>query len=244
MVDTVLVPFELPDPEPLSPVLVDDLSSLDVVVMGHYAVPEQTPTEMASEQLEPDAQATLDELAEPFVEAGASVRTRLVFGKDRSSAIDTVMLDEDCAAELNPAPTEGIEDILVPLPDVPEFDRLPAFVDVLCEDSTREITLFHVVEGDEAREQGETIVAKTRDGMLAAGFDEETVDTRLVEATEHDTEIVRAAGEYDAVVMYEAESRLSDRIFGTLPDRIAKQTGDPVIVVRRDYEPYLRGETS
>jgi nucleotide-binding universal stress UspA family protein len=235
MGDTVLVPFELPDPEPLSPVLVDDLSSLDVVLMGHYAVPEQTPAEAAGEQLEVEAQATLDELAEPFEEAGASVRTRLVFGKNRSGAIDTVMLDEDCAAELNPAPTEGIEDILVPLPDVPEFDRLPAFVDVLCEDSTQEITLFHVVEGDEAREEGKEIVAKTRNGMLEAGFDEETVDTRIVEASEHDTEIIRVAGEYDAVVTYDAESRLSDRIFGTLPDRIAKQTGDPVIVVRQDY---------
>lgn len=244
MADTVLVPFELPDPEPLSPVLVEDLSSLDVVLMGHYAVPEQTPTKMAREQFESEAQATLDELAEPFVEAGTSVTTRLVFGKDRPSAIDTVMLEEDCAAELNPAPTEGIERILVPLPDVAEFDRLPAFVDVLCEDSTQEITLFHVVEGDEARRRGEAIVEETRDGMLEAGFDEETVDTDMIEAAEHDTEIIRAAGEYDAVVMYEAESRLGDRIFGTLPDQIAKETGDPVIVVRRDYEPYVRGEES
>jgi len=36
MGDTILVPIELPDPDPLSPVLIDDLSSLDVVVLGHY----------------------------------------------------------------------------------------------------------------------------------------------------------------------------------------------------------------
>jgi nucleotide-binding universal stress UspA family protein len=244
MVDTVLVPFELPDPEPLSPVLVEDLSSLDVVLMGHYAVPEQTPTETAREQFEADAQAALDELAAPFVEAGASVRTRLVFGKARAAAIDTVMRDEDCAAELTSAPTDGVERILVPVPDVAEFTRLPAFVDVLCEDSTREVTLFHVVEGDEARNRGEEIVTETREGLLAAGFDADTVDTRIVEGTEHDAEIIGAAGEYDAVVMYEAEARLGDRIFGTLPDRIANQTGDPVIVVRRDYEPSVHSEGS
>lgn len=240
----VLVPFELPDPEPLSSVLAEDISSLDIVLMGHYAVPEQTPTEAARDQFEAEAQATLDELAAQFTETGASVETRLVFGKDRASAIDTVMIEQKCDAELNPALTEGIERILVPVPDIPEFERLPAFVDILCEDSTNEITLFHVVEGEEARREGEEIVENTRDGLLEAGFDAETVDTLLVEGEEHDTEIIRVAGEYDAVVMYEAESRLGDRIFGTLPDRIADQTGDPVIVVRRDYEPQVRDEES
>lgn len=235
MVDTILVPFELPDPEALSPVLVEDLSSLDIVIMGHYQIPEQTPIQAARERFEEDALATLDELAAPFIEAGASVRTRLVFGKDRPAAIDQIAIEEDCVAELDPAPTEGVNRILVPIPDVAEFTRLPEFIDVLCEDSTQEITLFHVVEGAEAREEGERILRETREGLIAANLDPNKVDTRLVEGTEHDEEILRFAAEYDAVVMYEAESRLGDRFFGTLPDRIANETGDPVIVVRRDY---------
>lgn len=242
MADTILVPLELPDPEPPSPVLVEDLASLDVVVLGHYGLPEQTPAGAAREQFGDEAQATLDEVADRFREAGADVRTRLVFGKDRTAAIDQVAIEEGCAAELDPAPTEGIERILVPVPDVAEFSRLPEFVDVLCEDSTKEITLFHVVEGEEAREEGRQIVEETRDGMLEAGFDPDRVDTRVVEGEEHDDEIVRVADEYDAVVMYEAEPRLGDRIFGNLPDRIADETGDPVIVVRRDYEPRVRDE--
>jgi len=235
MSDTILVPFELPDPEPLSPVLVEDLSSLDIVLLGHYDLPEQTPASSARTQFGEEAQATLEGLAGPFAEAGASVRTRLVFGKDRPAAIDQIAIEEDCAAELDPAPTEGVERILVPLPDVAEFSRLPEFVDILCENSTREITLFHVVEGEENREEGERIVTETREGMVEAGFDPGKVDTLVVEGEEHDAEIIRVAAEYDAVVMYEAESRLRDRIFGTLPDRIADETGDPVIVVRRDY---------
>ncbi|MEF8854925.1 MAG: universal stress protein [Haloarculaceae archaeon] len=235
MVDTILVPVELPDPEPLSPVLVEALSSLDIVLLGHYNLPEQTPASAAREQFGEEAQATLDEIGEPFVEAGASVTTRLVFGKDRSAAIDQVAIEEGCAAELDPAPTEGIERILVPLPDVAEFTRLPAFINVLCGDDTQEITLFHVLEGEEQRELGEEIVTETREGLIDAGFDPDEIDTLVVEGEDHDREIVRVAGEYDAVVMYEAESRLGDRIFGNLPDRIASETGDPVIVVRRDY---------
>ena len=235
MADTILVPFELPDPEPLSSVLVEDLASLDVVLLGHYGLPEQTPARDAREQFGDEAEATMASLAEPFRARGTLVETRLVFGKDRTAAIDGVMLEEDCAAELTPAPTEGIDRILVPVPDVAEFDRLPRFVDVFCEDSTAEITLFHVVEGEEARERGETIVEETRTGIVESGFGADTVDARTVESDAHDEEILRVADEYGAVVMYEAESRLGDRIFGTLPDRIANETGDPVIVVRRDY---------
>jgi len=242
MSNTILVPFELPDAEPISPVLVEDLSSLDIVLLGHYNLPEQTPSSSARDQFEADAQAELDDIAAPFVEAGASVRTRLVFGKDRPAAIDQVAIEEECDAELDPAPTESVDRILVPIPDVAEFSRLPEFIHLLCEDSTQEITLFHVVEGEEKREEGERIVRETREGMIEAGFDPDLIDTRVVEGSEHDKEIIRVAAEYDAVVMYEAESRLGDRIFGTLPDRIANETGDPVIIVRRDYEPTLRDE--
>lgn len=235
MAHTILVPVELPDPEPLSPVLISDLASLDIVVLGHYQVPEQTPTEVAREQLAADAQATLDDIAASFDQAGASVRTRLVFGKDRAAAIERIAAEESCDAELDPAPTSAINRILVPIPDVAEFTRLPEFVDVLCDDTTQEITLFHVIEGDERLDRGEQIVAEAREGMIAAGFDPAMIRTRLVRGDDHDDEILRAADEYDAVVMYEPSAGLRDRIFGTLADRIADETGDPVILVRRDY---------
>ncbi|QKY16969.1 universal stress protein [Halorubrum sp. CBA1229] len=235
MADTILVPIELPDPEPLSSVLIEDLASLSVVVLGHYDLPEQTPASSARDQFGEAAQATLDEVAEAFADAGAAVRTRLVFGKDRAAAIRQVATEEGCAAELDPAPTEGIGRILVPLPDVAEFDRLPRFIRVLSEDSTKRITLFHVVEGEESRERGESIVAETRERLVADGFDSASVDTLVVEGDEHDEEILRVAAGYDAVVMYEPESRLGDRLFGSLADRIADETGDPVILVNRDY---------
>jgi nucleotide-binding universal stress UspA family protein len=235
MGDTILVPLELPDPEPLSPVLIEDLSSLDVVVLGHYGLPEQTPASSAREQFGEAAQATLDEVADAFADAGASVRTRLVFGKDRAAAIRQVAAEEGCAAELDPAPTEGIDRILVPIPDVPDLDRLPKFIRILSEDSTQRITLFHVVEGEESRERGETVVRETRERLIGDGFEPDAVDTLVVEGTEHDEEILRVAADYDAVVMYEPESRLGDRVFGTLADRIADETRDPVILVERDY---------
>lgn len=234
MARKILVPFELPDPEPLSPVLVDDLASLDVVVLGHYALPEQTPPDAARSEFEAAARATLEELAAPFEAAGADVTTRLVFGRDRGQIIDRVAIEEDCDAELDPAPTDGIERILVPLPMVSSLGEIPEFVRVLAEDGTLEVTLFHVVEPGEDREAGEAMVADARATMIDAGFDPDRVDTEVVEADEHDEAILERAADYDAVVMHEATPRLRDRIFGTLPDRIARETGDPVVIVRLD----------
>ena len=235
MADTILVPFELPDPQPISDVLVEDLAPLNIVAMGHFQVPEQTPTDMAREQFEAEAQADLDEVTEPFRERSPSVRTRLVFGKTRGDAINRVLLEENCAAELDPAPTDGIDRILVPIPGVAEFTRLPEFIEVLCEAATQEITLFHVAEGAESVAEGERILAETHRGLIEAGLDDDLINARIVEGESHDEEILAAAADYDAVVMYDAASRIRDRVFGTLPDRIATQTGDPVIVVRRDY---------
>jgi len=235
MADTILIPFELPDPQPISDVLVEDLAPLSIVAMGHFQVPEQTPTDMAREQFEAEAQAELDEVTEPFHERSPSVRTRLVFGKTRGDAINRVVLEENCAAELDPAPTEGIDRILVPIPGVAEFARLPEFIEVLCEAVTQEVTLFHVAEGPESVAEGERVLAETHSGLIEAGLDDDLINTRIVEGESHDEEILAAAADYDAVVMYDAASRIRDRVFGTLPDRIATQTGDPVIVVRRDY---------
>jgi len=235
MADTILIPFELPDPQPISDVLVEDLAPLSIVAMGHFQVPEQTPTDMAREQFEAEAQAELDEVTEPFRERSPSVRTRLVFGKTRGDAINRVVLEENCAAELDPAPTEGIDRILVPIPGVAEFARLPEFIEVLCEAVTQEVTLFHVAEGPESVAEGERVLAETHSGLIEAGLDDDLINTRIVEGESHDEEILAAAADYDAVVMYDAASRIRDRVFGTLPDRIATQTGDPVIVVRRDY---------
>lgn len=237
MGDTILVPFELPDPEPLSPVLVSDLASLNVVLLGNFHIPEQTPAGAAREQFETEANEALQEIAAPFQEENTTVKTRLAFGKNRSEVIEQTAIEEDTDAELIPAPTEGIDRILVPIPDVAEFSRLPQFVKVLYEGSKHEVTLFHVVEGDEGRERGEQIVQETWEGMVQSGFDPDEIDTRIVEGTEHDEEILRVAAEYDAVVMYEPHQELTDRIYGTLPDRIVNETNDPVILVRRDHEP-------
>lgn len=229
----ILVPFELPDGQPVSRLLVEDLVGMEVVLLGHYGLPEQTPPEAARDQFEVDAQAELDALASDFVEAGIDVTTRLMFGKDRDKAIDQVAIEEGCDAELDPAPTDGIGRILVPLIDTGNLDRLAFFVRALLEEGTSEVTLFHVAEGDEPVAEAEAMLEEARDAMIASGLDPEFVDVAVVDSDGHDAEILRRAEDYDAVVMGEASPKVADRVFGTLSDRIADRTGNPVILVRR-----------
>jgi nucleotide-binding universal stress UspA family protein len=233
---SILVPFELPGAEPISPVLVEALASMDVVALGHYALPEQTPPDAGRGQFQTEAAAELEDLAAPFQEAGASVTTRLVFGKARAKTIDRVTVEEGCDAELDPAPTGHVERVLVPIADTQNLDRLSDFVAALCADTTTDITLFHVVEqeSDESVAAAEEMLAEAREAVIAHGYDPGLVDVQSRTAEGHDDAILERAEAYDAVVMGEAHpGGVRERIFGTLADRIASQTGDPVVVVRR-----------
>jgi len=231
----ILVPFELPDADPLPGLLVEDLGDMEVVLFGHYGLPEQTPPGAARDQFEAEAEAEIDAMAAPFHEAGVDVETRLMFGTDRAKAIDQVALEEDCDAELDPAPTEAIERILVPLLDTANLDRLVDFVRALLDERSVNVTLFHVAEGDESVSEAEPMLQQARERLIDLGFDPEIVDVAVVESDSHDAEILAEAENYDAVVMDEAAPNIADRIFGTLSDKIAERTGSPVIIVRREH---------
>jgi nucleotide-binding universal stress UspA family protein len=236
MAHRIVVPFELPDATPISRLLIEDLAGMEVVLLGHYNLPEQTPPDAARTQFEEEAQAELDALAQDFIEADIDVTKRLIFGKDRDKAIDQVAIEEDCDSELDPAPTDGIERILVPMLDTSNIDRMCYFVSLLCEDTTNEVTLFHVVEPGEDRAEVEAMLESGREQMIGDSFDPGLVDIAITEAEEHDAEILRMAEDYDAVVMSEVDPSVSGRIFGTLADKIANRTGDPVIIVRKEAD--------
>lgn len=231
----ILVLFDLSDPVPVSARMAERLAATEIVVLGHYPVPEQTPNEVAREQFDEEAEEQLADLALPFEDAGATVTYHLSFGKAPYEAVAAVMDEEDCIAEFEPAPRTEVDDVLVPVPQVEEADRLPAFVSLLTADTPQEITLFHVVEEDWTRAEGEDIVAESRERIVDAGIDPSLARTRITEGGRHGEELLRVAGEYDAVIMYAPQPRLADVVLGDLSSRIRDATNRPVVVLRRDY---------
>lgn len=227
----VLVPLELPDADRVPPALVEILAPMEVVVLGHYGLPEQTPPTAARDQFEPDAQAELDDIARPFEEAGVAVTRRLVFGKAREKTIDRVAIEEDCDVILTPGRTDAVDRLVVPLRGTGNFDRILSFVGELLTAADASVTLFHA-GSDSDRRPGDEILAAATDRLVASGVDPDRIDQRLSENEDIGGSIVDIGRTSDLLVLGETEPSLRDRIFGRVPAQVTAETDRPAFVVR------------
>ncbi len=225
--DRFLVPFELPEAEPVPPALTEWFRDSHVVVLGYYPVPSQTPPGLIRRRASEDAQAELARLHESLEQHAASVETRLVFGREQAETIDRVAREESCGVKLVSAPVEEIERVLVPLRNM---DQVHLFAGLLAR-TEAQITLFHVAEGDAERASVESKL-KTAQHQLEEACSA-TVAT-AVGTGRHREAIVETAELYDLAVMGETAAGLATRIFGPLPGRVVEQADTPVFVVRSD----------
>jgi len=227
----LLVPFELPDPAPAPGVVVDAVSAMEVVLLGHFGLPEQTPPSVGRDQFEAEAQAELDTLADPFLSGGMPVTTRLVFGRDRAKTIDRVAVEEDCDVILTPGEATALDRVLVPLRGEDNLGTLISFVGELLAGSDASVTLFHAT-AESDRLPGETILDDAADRLLEAGVDPARIDRRLSEDGDPREVIVETGDEFDVLVLGETEPSLRGRVFGDLLAGVTAGTEDPTFVVR------------
>ena len=227
----VLIPFELPDAEPLSPVLAETIAPLDVVALGHFGVPEQTPVDAARDQFEADASAELEDLVAPIEAAGSPVTTRLVFGKARDETVDRIALEEECDVILTPGVSESVDRILVPLRGEVNISRILSFVAELLAFNDASVTLFH--SGEESdRIDGEDLLNQATDRLIDEGVDPEFITRQLGDKDDAGQRIVELAADYDLLVIGETEPSLRERILGAIPIQITGDTDAPTFVVR------------
>jgi nucleotide-binding universal stress UspA family protein len=234
----VLVPFELPAADPVSPALVDTLAATEVVLLGHYGLPEQTPPSAGRDQFEADATAELADLAGPFESAGVPVTTRLVFGKAREKTIDRVAIEEGCDVILTPGRAETVERVAVPLRGEVNVDRIISFVGELLSATDASVTLFHTSETSD-RSPSDEILANATDRLVGVGVAPDRIDRQLSEDDDIGRSIVELGVDFDVLVLGETEPSLRDRILGTVPAQVTADTEDPAFVVRNveDAEP-------
>jgi nucleotide-binding universal stress UspA family protein len=232
----ILVPFELPDADEVPPVLVDTLATMEVVLLGHYGLPEQTPPSVARDQFEDDARTELDGIARRFEKIGVSVTTRLVFGKAREKTINRVALEEDCDVILTPGDADAVAQVLVPLRGEANFDRILSFVGELLTATGASVTLFHTGEESD-RLPGEEILADATDRLVEAGVDPDRISRELSAEDDVERSIVDLGDTFDLLVLGETEPSLRDRIFGSRPAQVTAGTDDPAFVVRNAEQP-------
>jgi nucleotide-binding universal stress UspA family protein len=227
----VLVPFELPDADPLPSVLIDTLATMEVVVLGHYGLPEQTPPSVGRDQFGTDAAAELDDLAGRFENAGVPATTRLVFGKARDKTIDRVAIEEDCDVILTPGRAETAERVAVPLRGEENFDRIVSFVGRLLSATDASVTLFHTSQASD-RLPGEDILTNATDRLVEVSISPDRISRELSEDDDVGRSIVELEEEFDLLVLGETEPSLRDRILGAVPAQVTADTDTPTFVVR------------
>jgi nucleotide-binding universal stress UspA family protein len=234
----ILVTLELPDPDPIPSVIVETLASMEVVVLGHYQLPEQTPPSTARDQFEDDARSTLEEAVRPLQGENTSVTTRLVFGRARDKTIDRVALEENCDVILTPGRAETTERVAVPLRGEENLDRIVSFVGELLLATDASVTLFHTSEASD-RLPGEKILADATDRLVEIGIAPDRISRQLSEDDDVERSIVELGNDFDVLVLGETDPSLRDRILGTVPAQVTADTEDPAFVVRnpRSEEP-------
>ncbi|PEN12236.1 universal stress protein [Longibacter salinarum] len=237
---SILIDVELPDPSPLPPALVKLVSSLRVVIVGWYEVPEQTSPEQAREQFEDEAGDALQEIATPFEEAGADVTQRLVFTGNVFDTVSRISVEENCDAVYIARPAKQLQNVLVPLRGTHNIEEIMAFVADLLKERETKVTMLHVIEKGESEEKVlSQIIEPARARITDQGIDDAMLSDRLIASDDPADVIIEEAEKYDLVVLGETEPTIRDILFGTVPERIATNSNVPVMVVRHlaDEEP-------
>jgi len=230
---SILVDVELPDPKPLPASLIEALSPLRVVLLGWFAVPEQTSPAQARDQFGEETQAILDTIAGRFAEAGIEVTTRLVFTGDELDTISRISVEEKCDAVLIPGGMDELRRVLVPLRGLENAHQIAPFIADLCRDATATVTLLHVVEEDETEADSRTdVLEPAADRMRDYGVDTGRLELDALTADDPADAIVDRAAAYDLVVLGETEPSVREILFGTVPERVVTTTDAPVMVVR------------
>lgn len=237
MPSTILIDVELPEPVEFSESVTGLLSSLRVVLLGWYEVPEQTLPEQAREQFEGEAGEALARIAQQFREAGADVTTRLVFTGNAFETINRISMEESCDAVYVARPAGELQRVLVPLRGTPNLASITRFVRDMVQEYTTNVTLMHVLsEGETEADARESVITPVRRRIEERGIDGGMLTEEIVSSDDPAQAVIDASHDYDLVVLGETEPTIREVLFGSIPEQIARKANVPVIVVRHDAD--------
>jgi nucleotide-binding universal stress UspA family protein len=225
---TVLIPVDVSADEVPTLGILDLLGPIDVVLLGYFPVPVQAEPALIKDEYEAEAEERLVGLAE----GRPDLTEVLVFTHDRGATVDRVADEYGCDAVLTAGDIERIDRILVPIRGDVNLERIVSVVAGLLAASGATATLFHSVDEDADRSQGEFLLRGAVDRFVDFGIDQSRIDRRLSSGGDTRTEIVDLAREYDVVVFGETEPSLRERVMGDVLSRIVDEIDAPALIVR------------
>ncbi|WP_265108631.1 universal stress protein [Halosolutus halophilus] len=232
----VLVPIDVLGGESVPQTIVDAFASVPVVLLGYREIPDQTGTDQAREQYEDRARAELDELVTVFEDAGClDVTSRLVFTHDRLKTFERVAVEAECDAVLllNPAPV--LESVLVAVRSDVNLEYIARLLGTLLTGTELTVTFFHVVSDEADRDRGTELLDAAVDTFADEGVDRDRIDTSLAVDGSPTQAILDAAADHDLLVAGESRPSVRRFIFRDRAETLARDTVDPVLVIRGEY---------
>lgn len=230
---TVLVPIEFPDPDPLPSTFIEGLTDCKVILLGVYEFPgDSSPDERQRREIE--AYQVLYNIAADFVHGGELAEVELVMGENVGDAPTTVAEDRDVDALLVPNPITTLGHVLVAIREEKFVGPIVDFVSTLNQDVLLHTQLLHVAESEDDVAAGEQLLSEVKRQLVDAGYSRAGVDAEVVVSDDPPFAISQAASDNDMIVMGETQSPVTERVFGKTYDSIAERTEVPIIVVRDD----------
>lgn len=231
----VLVPVDVLEGESVPSTIVDAFASIPVVLLGYRELPDQTPPDQAREQYGDRARAELDELRTVFEDAGCDVTSRVVFTHDRLKTFERVTVDESCDAVLllNPAPV--LETVLVAIRSDVNVDHIARLLRTVLDGTDLEVVLFHVAADESRRDAGAELLETARSALVAEGVDPDRIERTIVVDGSPTDAILEAAADHDLLVVGESRPSIRRYVFRDRAEKLARQTVDPVLVIRGEY---------
>lgn len=214
--------------------LVELLQPMGIVVLGYYPVPDQTAPEQLREEHEAAATEALEPIVRTFVDAGTEVDTVLVFTRDRVQTIDRVANEHDCDAVLVPGSVDQLERVLVSLKDEMNMFRVLEVVGLLMADRPLDVTLFHAESVEKGSARSELYLRGATDWLTERRFPRERVGWEEPTEETQERDLLEEAADHDFLVVGESEPSIRERVVGSIPNRVADETGRPVLIVRKE----------
>lgn len=230
----LLIPIDASAPEEPPQALVDLLAPLQIVVLGHYPVPDQAAPHQLQETYEDEAKAAMEPVVRRFVEQGTDVESVLVFTRDHVTSIDRVANEHDCDAVLVPGSVGDLGNVLVSLKNEQNMFRVLEVVGLLLDETDPDVTLFHAESIEKGSAISELLLRGATDWLTERGLDRDRITWREPTAETQTTDLLDLADDHDFVIMGEEAPSLPERVLGDLPDRIHARTGRAVLVVRKE----------
>jgi nucleotide-binding universal stress UspA family protein len=228
---TVVIPIEFPDPDPLPSTFIDATTTYRVILLGVYELPEDADEEQ-EHRCEIEAKNTLYSLASSFVREGETAEVELVMGHGLEDVPSSFAEERDVDALLIPNPLLSLGRILIPIRDEEFAEPFGEFVSTLEESALIHTSLLHVTEDDEAVEEGERFLGNVKETLVESGFPLTGIDTEVVVSEDPSMAISNAARGYDLIIMGETRETGYEAVFGEMYESVADRTDLPILVIR------------